>query len=103
MEKIKSTIPAEEKEAAESVGDAVSSAVESIEQTCQEPHSDDTAGVERKEDGKDKDSVSSTLDANKDTIGMQQERRRLDLLDTIAKVQRKYLEVEEVRLVHFKK
>jgi hypothetical protein len=28
-------------------------------------------------------------------------RRRLDLLDTITKVQRKYLEIEEVRPVHF--
>jgi hypothetical protein len=104
MEKIKSAIPAEANEAVvESVGDAVSSEVESIEQTFQEPQSDDTASVERKEDGKDKDRVPSTIDANKDAIGMIKERRRLDLLDTIAKVQRKYLEVEEVRLVHFKK
>jgi vacuolar-type H+-ATPase subunit I/STV1 len=102
MEKIKSAIPAEANEAVvESVGDAVSSEVESIEQTFQEPQSDDTASVERKEDGKDKDRVPSTIDANKDAIGMIKERRRLDLLDTIAKVQRKYLEVEEVRLVHF--
>jgi hypothetical protein len=30
-----------------------------------------------------------------------QQQQRLDLLDTIAEVQRKYLEIEEVRPVHF--
>jgi hypothetical protein len=97
----KSTISAEAKEMAESIGDAVSSEVEHIEQKFQEPQSDVTTVVAHKDKDKDIDIVSSRIDANKDAIGIVKERRRLDLLDTIAEVQRKYLQMEEVRLVHF--
>jgi hypothetical protein len=87
METTKCAIPAEAKE---SVGDAINSAVENVEQ------SDYTAGVERKEAGIDKDIASSSIDAVKDPIGLVKDRKRLKLLDTIAEVQRKYLETEDV-------
>jgi hypothetical protein len=76
MEKIKSAISVEAKEASEIIGHAVNSGEENVEQKFQVLQSDDTAGVQCKEDDKDK---------------------RLELLDTIAEVQRKYLEIEEVR------
>lgn len=96
MEKTESAIHAEAKEWAESVGDAISYTENVEQQRFKELQSDNTAGVEFKEDGMDKDIVSSSIDAVKDTIGVVKDRKRLELLDTIAEVQRKYLETEDV-------
>jgi hypothetical protein len=90
-------IPAEAKEWAESVGDMVNSGVKELQ-------SDYTTGGERKENGIDKDIVfSSMIDAVKDPIGLVKDSKRLELLDTIAEVQRKYLQMEKVRPVHLLK
>ncbi len=61
---------------------------------------DGTANDAQKEDGMDKDIVFSSIDAVKDPIGLVKDSKRLELLDTIAEVQRKYLETENVSIAY---
>jgi hypothetical protein len=94
-------IPAEAKEwGAEPVVDMANSSVEKVAHKFRELESHYTVGVERKEDGLDKDIVSSSIDAVKDPIGSVQDCKRLQLLDLIAEVQRKYLESEDVSVTY---
>jgi hypothetical protein len=88
----------EAKEWAEPVDDVVNSGVENVVHIFQELQSDYNAGV--KEDGMDKDSVSSSIDAFNAPLSLAKDRKRLELLDTIAEVQREFLEIEDVSITY---